>query len=58
MDKKDVAKWQRRIEDTFAGPAGIVGESIFKLEERDNSGLRRTGWTGEWSKWYLKKNMK
>lgn len=24
----------------------------------DSSGLRRTGWTGEWRKWYLKKNMK
>lgn len=37
MVKKDVAKWQRRIEDTFCGPTGVVGESIFKLEEREQT---------------------
>lgn len=37
MAKKDVAKWQRRIKDTFAGPAGIVGESICKLEGREKA---------------------
>lgn len=37
MTKEVVAKWRRRIEDTFHGPAGIVGESVLKLEKNENA---------------------
>jgi len=38
---KNVAKWQKRIEDTFFGPSGVVGESIFKLKQNEDTLERR-----------------
>lgn len=35
MARKSVAKWLKRIEDTFSGPTGVVGESILRLEVRE-----------------------
>jgi len=35
LARKDVAKWLRRIEDTFSGQTGIVGEGMLKLEQRE-----------------------
>lgn len=37
MAKEAVAKWQRRIEDIFHGPAGIVGESVLKFGRKENA---------------------
>ena len=32
MNPEEVAAWQKRLEETFRGPTGIVGERLLKLE--------------------------
>jgi len=36
MEKDSIAKWQRRIEQTFKGPNDIVGERVLNINAIEN----------------------